>query len=54
MSALQTFMLVVEHDKEEAKRIAESVAQGNCGPSLATYDDSNRGAIQMSKARKPP
>ncbi|KAJ5675096.1 uncharacterized protein N7477_005030 [Penicillium maclennaniae] len=27
MSALQTFMLVVEHDKEEAKRIAESVAQ---------------------------
>ncbi|KAJ5140797.1 Armadillo-like helical [Penicillium atrosanguineum] len=26
MSALQTFMLVVEHDKEEAKRIAESVA----------------------------
>ncbi|KAJ6015332.1 hypothetical protein N7540_009923 [Penicillium herquei] len=27
MSALQTFMLVVEHDKEEAKRIADSVAQ---------------------------
>ncbi|KAJ5218140.1 uncharacterized protein N7498_000239 [Penicillium cinerascens] len=27
MSALQKFMLVVEHDKEEAKRIAESVAQ---------------------------
>ncbi|KAJ5114468.1 hypothetical protein NUU61_000227 [Penicillium alfredii] len=27
MSALQTFMLVVEHDKEEAKRIAEGVAQ---------------------------
>lgn len=28
MSALQTFMLVVEHDKDEAKRIAEGVAQG--------------------------
>lgn len=28
MSALQTFMLVVEHDKDEAKRIADSVAQG--------------------------
>ncbi|KAJ5085303.1 Armadillo-like helical [Penicillium argentinense] len=27
MSALQTFMLVVDHDKEEAKRIADSVAQ---------------------------
>ncbi|KAJ5232969.1 hypothetical protein N7468_005925 [Penicillium chermesinum] len=27
MSALQTFLLVVEHDKEEAKRIAEGVAQ---------------------------
>ncbi|KAJ5455527.1 uncharacterized protein N7458_003791 [Penicillium daleae] len=27
MSALQTFMLVVDHDKEEAKRIAEGVAQ---------------------------
>ncbi|KAJ5899956.1 hypothetical protein N7495_004700 [Penicillium taxi] len=27
MSALQTFMLVVEHDKEEAKAIASSVAQ---------------------------
>jgi hypothetical protein len=28
MSALQMFMLVVDHDKDEAKRIAESVAQG--------------------------
>jgi DNA repair/transcription protein MET18/MMS19 len=28
MSALQTFMLVVDHDKEEAKRIADGVAQG--------------------------
>ncbi|KAJ6129581.1 hypothetical protein N7512_002361 [Penicillium capsulatum] len=27
MSALQNFMLVVEHDKEEAKRIADGVAQ---------------------------
>ncbi|KAJ5766214.1 uncharacterized protein N7511_003830 [Penicillium nucicola] len=27
MSALQTFMLVVDHDKEEAKRIAEGTAQ---------------------------
>ncbi|KAJ5781146.1 hypothetical protein N7457_006306 [Penicillium paradoxum] len=27
MSALQTFMLVVDHDKEEAKRIAEGIAQ---------------------------
>ncbi|KAJ5222856.1 uncharacterized protein N7469_009096 [Penicillium citrinum] len=27
MSALQTFMLVVDHDKEEAKRIADAVAQ---------------------------
>ncbi|KAJ5290987.1 hypothetical protein N7478_000238 [Penicillium angulare] len=27
MSALQTFMLVVDHDKDEAKRIADSVAQ---------------------------
>ncbi|OQD69118.1 hypothetical protein PENPOL_c002G08369 [Penicillium polonicum] len=26
MSALQTFMLVVDHDKEEAKRIAEGIA----------------------------
>lgn len=28
MSALQTFMLVVDHDKEEAKRIAEGSAHG--------------------------
>ena len=28
MSALQTFMLVVDHDREEAKRIADGVAQG--------------------------
>ncbi|KAJ5566520.1 hypothetical protein N7535_008158 [Penicillium sp. DV-2018c] len=27
MSALQTFMLVVDHDKDEAKRIAEGIAQ---------------------------
>lgn len=33
MSALQTFLLVVDHDKEEAKRIAEGVAQGRfCHP----------------------
>lgn len=28
MSALQTFLLVVDHDREEAKQIAERVAQG--------------------------
>ena len=28
MSALQTFMLVVDNDKEEARRIASGVAQG--------------------------
>jgi hypothetical protein len=28
MSALQTFMLVADHDKQEAVRIAEKVAQG--------------------------
>lgn len=28
MSALQTFLLVVDHDKQEAKQIAERVAQG--------------------------
>jgi hypothetical protein len=39
MSALQTFMLVVDHDKEEAKRIAEGTAQGIAPfarPALAT------------------
>ena len=30
MSALQTFLLVVDHNKEEAKQIAERVAQGEC------------------------
>lgn len=29
MSALQTFLLVVDHDKQEAKQIAERIAQGN-------------------------
>lgn len=48
MSALQTFMLVVDHDKEEAKRIAEGVAQGQSDhrptlPALTTSCDSNRG-----------
>lgn len=28
MSALQTFLLVVDHDKQEAKQIAERIAQG--------------------------
>lgn len=28
MSALQTFLLVVDHNKEEAKQIAERIAQG--------------------------
>ena len=28
MSALQTFLLVVDHNKEEAKQIAERVAHG--------------------------
>lgn len=28
MSALQTFMLVVDHDKQEAKQIAERIAHG--------------------------
>jgi DNA repair/transcription protein MET18/MMS19 len=32
MSALQTFMLVVDHDKAEAKQIAERVAQGIVSP----------------------
>jgi DNA repair/transcription protein MET18/MMS19 len=32
MSALQTFMLVVDHDKTEAKQIAERVAQGTVFP----------------------
>lgn len=32
MSALQTFMLVVDHDKDEAKRIAQGVAQGTAAP----------------------
>lgn len=34
MSALQTFLLVVDHDKEEAKRIADTVAQGTCDPPI--------------------
>lgn len=32
MSALQTFMLVVDNDKDEAKSIAASVAQGKYCP----------------------
>lgn len=31
MSALQTFLLVVDHNKEEAKQIAEQVAGGTLG-----------------------
>lgn len=30
MSALQTFLLVVDHNKDEAKQIAEQVAGGEC------------------------
>jgi hypothetical protein len=33
MSALQTFMLVADHDREEAKLIAEQTAKGE-DPSL--------------------
>ena len=54
MSALQTFMLVVEHDKEEAKRIAESVAQGNSTPALTTYDGSNRVLYRCRKQKNHP
>jgi len=37
MSALQTYMLVVDHDKEEAKRIAEGIAHGmQLRPALET------------------
>lgn len=32
MSALQTFLLVVDHNKEEAKQIAEQVAGGEYPP----------------------
>jgi hypothetical protein len=55
MSALQTFMLVVDHDKDEAKRIAESVAQGTTQftpRTLSPSPRSNRGIMQMSKARR--
>lgn len=38
MSALQTFMLVVDHDKQEARQIAERVAQGNTPPRTDTGD----------------
>jgi hypothetical protein len=31
MSALQTFLLVVDHNKQEAKQIAEQAAQGKEG-----------------------
>jgi hypothetical protein len=34
MSALQTFMLVVDHDKQEARQIAERIAQGIKDPSM--------------------
>jgi hypothetical protein len=37
MSALQTFMLVVDHDKEEAKRIAEGIAQGKAPSPRTCY-----------------
>ncbi len=36
MSALQTFMLVVDHDKQEARQIAERVAQGSAPPQTDT------------------
>jgi hypothetical protein len=36
MSALQTFMLVVDHDKQEARQIAERIAQGKY-PSTGRY-----------------
>ncbi|THC98507.1 hypothetical protein EYZ11_002015 [Aspergillus tanneri] len=38
MSVLQTFLLVVDHDKQEAKQIAERVAQGNAARSLVIKD----------------
>lgn len=55
MSALQTFMLVVDHDKEEAKRIANNVAQGMwlC-PRTAYTPMTNEGfQIQILKAKRP-
>lgn len=43
MSALQTFLLVVDHDKQEAKQIAERVAQGMSVyiPAAKIFTDSN-------------
>lgn len=38
MSALQTFMLVVDHDKQEARQIAERVAQGTAPPRTHAED----------------
>lgn len=54
MSALQTFMLVVDHDKDEAKRIAQGVAQGIAAPALVPSNDSNRDDMQMSKTKRLP
>lgn len=37
MSALQTFLLVVDHNKEEAKQIAEQVAGGESPPTSGPW-----------------
>ena len=48
MSALQTFLLVVDHNKEEAKEIAERVAHGECSAVQCTsYFES-----QLSRLKK--
>lgn len=46
MSALQTFLLVVDHNKEEAKEIAERVAHGELHTSEAIA------SIQLSRLKK--
>jgi hypothetical protein len=58
MSALQTFMLVVDNDKDEAKSIATSVAQGKYRPIMpprTRISDIILTALQIQtwKARRP-
>lgn len=58
MSALQTFMLVVDNDKDEAKSIAASVAQGKYCPIMpprTRISDVTLMELQMQiwKARRP-
>lgn len=58
MSALQTFMLVVDNDKDEAKSIAASVAQGKYCPIMpprTRISDITLTIlqIQMWKTRRP-